>query len=181
LGPVVNVLWAKYKDGNVVYRLSANADGRIQISSGYEGGFINQEGDFFSANVQENRWYFIASTYRYSDRSYRVRIYDYTADDFLADDLTGNFNHDINVGDPGDGFFILSYASPSLSFKGLMDACIVFSRALSVEELEDIRMGMFGEGQGNGTLEVTVEVDDPVIAGTPDDTDLLTISITAAL
>jgi len=181
LGPTVNVLWAKYKAGNVVYRLSAYADGRIQISSGYEGGFINQEGDWFGTSVQTDRWYFIASTYQYSDRSYRVRIYDYTADDFLDGDLTGNFDHDIDVGDVGDGFFILSYASPSLSFKGLMDACIVFNRALSTEELEDIRLGMFGEGQGNGALEVTVQVDDPTIGGTPDDTDSLSISITDPL
>jgi hypothetical protein len=60
-----------------------------------------------------------------------------------------------------------------------MDACIVFNRALSVEELEDIRLGMFGEG--NSILEVTVEVDDPTIVGTPDDTDYLSITITAPL
>ena len=164
-----------------MYRLSAYADGRILISSGYEGGFINQEGRWFGANVQTNRWYFIASTYQSSDRSYRVRIYDYTADNFLDDDLIGNFNHDINVGDPGDGFFILSYASSTFSFKGLMDACIVFNRVLSAQELEDIRLGMFGEGQGNAALEVMVQVDDPTIGGTPDDMASLSISITVPL
>ncbi|MFC1793816.1 cadherin-like domain-containing protein, partial [Planctomycetota bacterium] len=178
LGPVVNEFLGKYKNGNVVYRLSAYADGRIRISSGYEGGFNHQEGDWFPTTVQTDRWYFIASTYQYSDRSYRLQIYDYTAGDFLADDLTGNFDHDINVGDVGDGFFVLSYASATFSFKGLMDACIIFNRALSVQELEDIRLGMFGEGQGNATLQVTVEVDDPTISGTPDDAAPLSITIT---
>jgi len=178
LGPTINMLLAKYKDGNIVYRLLASPDGMIRISTGYEGGFLNQEHDWFGSPVQTGRWYFIASTYQHIDRSYRVRIYDYTADNFLDDDLIGNFNHDINVGNPGDGFFILSYASPVYSFKGLMDACIVFNRALSVEELEDIRLGIFGEGQENGTLEVTVQVDDPTIVGTPDDTDSLSITIT---
>jgi len=127
LGPTVNMLWAKYKDGNVVYRLLAYPDGGIRISSGYEGGFINQEHDWFGGLVQADRWYFIASTYQHTDRSYRVQIYDYTADDFLDDDLTGNFDHDIDVGNPGDGYFILSYASPTLSFKGLMDASLRIS------------------------------------------------------
>jgi hypothetical protein len=179
LGPTVNEFWAKYKYRNVVYRLSAFADGRVRISSGYEGDYGHQEGDWFGANVQTDRWYFIASTYQASDRSYRLRIYDYAAGDFLAEDLTGNFEHDINVGQEGDGFFVLSYASPTFSFKGLMDACIVFNRALSVQELEDIRLGMFGEGQGNTALEVTVQVDDPTIVGTPDDTASLSISIAA--
>jgi len=58
-----------------------------------------------------------------------------------------------------------------------MDACIVFNRALSVQELEDIRLGMFGGG--DSALEVTVEVDDPAVAGTPDDTASLSIAITA--
>jgi hypothetical protein len=62
-----------------------------------------------------------------------------------------------------------------------MDACIVFNRALSVQELEDIRLGMFGEGQGNAALEVTVQVDDPTIVGTPDDTASLSITITTPL
>ncbi|MHC4440485.1 MAG: cadherin-like domain-containing protein, partial [Planctomycetota bacterium] len=179
IGPTVNQIWSKYKDGNIVYRLLVQADGRIRISSGYEGGFSSQEHDWFGTPVQTDRWYFIASTYQSSDRSYRVRIYDYTAGDFLDDDLTGNFDRDIDVGDVGDGFFAFSYASPYYSFKGLMDACIVFDRPLSVQELEDIRLGMFGEGQGNAALEVTVQVDDPTIGGTPDDTALMSISITA--
>ncbi|MFC1603893.1 hypothetical protein ACFL5F_02595, partial [Planctomycetota bacterium] len=179
LGPNVNEFWGKHKDGNVVYRLSAYDDGMIRISSGYEGGYINQETDWFPTPVQTDRWYFIASTYQYSDRSYRVQIYDYTADDFLDDDLTGNFEYDINVGDVGDGFLVLSYPSSTFSFKGLMDACIVFNRTLSVQELEDIRLGMFGGG--NAALEVTVEVDDPTIVGTPDDTASLSITITAPL
>jgi len=177
LGPHVNEFWGKYKDGNVVYRLSAYADGMIRISSGYEGGFTNQEGDWFPTPVETDRWYFIASTYQYSDRSYRVQIYDYTAGDFLDDDLTGNFEYDVVVGDVGDGYFTLSYASEIFSFKGLMDACIVFNRVLSVQELEDIRLGMFGGG--NAAFEVTVQVDDPAVAGTPDDTASLSITVTA--
>ncbi|MHC4436550.1 MAG: cadherin-like domain-containing protein, partial [Planctomycetota bacterium] len=43
LGPTINEFWGKYKYRNVVYRLSAYADGRIRISSGYEGEFANQE------------------------------------------------------------------------------------------------------------------------------------------
>ena len=177
LGPHVNEFWGKYKDGNVVYRLSVHNDGRVRISSGYEGGFVNQEADWFPTPVEPDRWYFIASTYQYSDRSYRLQIYDYTAGDFLDDDLTGNFEYDIVVGDPGDGYFTLSFASESFSFRGLMDACIVFNRALSVQELEDIRLGMFGGG--NSALEVTVEVDDPAVVGTPDDTASLSVTITA--
>ncbi len=174
LGPEghYNEIFAKYKEDNVSYRLEVNYDGRVRISIGYADPF-QQEHDWFPTSIVTDRWYFIASTYEYSTRSYRVQIYDYAADDFLDNDLVGSFDHDVIV---GDGNLLLGYPSDLFSFNGLMDACIVFNRVLSVEELNGIRLGMYrGE---NSALEVTVEVDDADAAVSPDDTASLSIMVT---
>jgi hypothetical protein len=168
-----NTFLEKHRDNNISYRLQAVYDAgedasKIRLSIGYEGDW-KEESAVFSTPVETDRWYFVASTFDYETRSYRVQVYDYTAGNFIADDLVGTFDNDITV---GDGNFYLGYPSTNYHFDGLMDACIIFNRVLSVEELENIRLGMFG------FLDVTVEVDDTTGEPTPDDMASLLITIT---
>ena len=78
----------------------------------------------------------------------------------------------------GDGVLNLGQPSDSFCFNGLVDSCIVYNRALTVEEIENIRTNMYGENWNvNPTMTFAVTVD-YYDEGTPDDTEILSIDVT---
>jgi hypothetical protein len=116
---------------------------------GYNGGASWEALDHGTA-MSSGRWYHIGFTYQDSDRAYRMRIWDDTASALLGGgEVTGNYTNNINVedaplyiGGPATGFGIV----------GEMDEMVVFNDILSAEEIDQIRGGSYGSGDGGGQI-----------------------------
>lgn len=113
---------------------------RLGYNSGnsYEDIFIAQ-GTF---TCTTNRWYHFGITYQDSDKSFRIRIWDDTAQQVYeyAGNTTNNIylcTQDICVGTRSDG---------SEDFDGLIDELVVFKDVLTAAQIDAIRNGTYGGG-----------------------------------
>lgn len=88
-------------------------------------------------------WYHIAVTYDgNNDDSYRIRIHDESG--LVGVDLTGT-GSDMFM---GTSSFVVSYASTSSALDGNLDEIVVFNRALSLTEIDQIWAGTYGAAAG---------------------------------
>ena len=92
--------------------------------------------------------YHVGVAFQDSDRSYRIRIWDDNASDFLNSDITGNFTNNITIEDAP--MFINNLEASETSGFGdcRMDEIVVFKDVLSTSEIDQIRAGTYGAAGG---------------------------------
>ncbi|MCK5612125.1 hypothetical protein KAR91_60195, partial [Candidatus Pacearchaeota archaeon] len=91
----------------------------------------------FGTVCQTGRWYSFAVSYNDTDYSYRIRIYDHTANDFLGPDATGDMG-----GTPTLTTAQLAWGGRADNqdyLDGYLDEIVVFNRWLESYELDTIR------------------------------------------
>lgn len=91
-------------------------------------------------------WYHVGVTYKDSDRSFRIRIWDAGAAALLGSDLTGTFASAMALSDAQ--VEVANYNAGGAGFDGLMDDIVVFSRALSADEIDEVRAQTFDVAAG---------------------------------
>lgn len=96
-----------------------------------------------TGQLQAGRWYHVGFTYVESTLAYRLRVWDATAEDFLAADLTGAASGTLHRSD--EVFYLGRRYDAGYYFDGLLDDVVVFNRALSVTELDAVRAMTFGD------------------------------------
>jgi hypothetical protein len=109
----------------------------------------------FGTQVATGKWYHIAVTFKNSDKSYRMRIWDDDAGALLGADLTGTATNNINVEDAylriGHSWFSGAHAND-----GLIDEIVVFDDILSTDEIDQIRAGTYGAAAGGSNAQVII-------------------------
>lgn len=115
-----------YNDGAGVF---------ISLVSWYDGGG-NYEIAQHESSVSAGVWYHVGVTYDGSTGAYRIHMWDDGAGQILRSDRIGAFSH---VPDVDTNNVSIGYA-----YDGLLDDYLVFSRVLSVEEIDSIRKQTFG-------------------------------------
>ena len=127
------------------FSITTSSAGTVRMRIGYNGG-ADVETILFTASLPAaKRWYHVAVTFDDSDKSYRIRVYDFTTQDQVAADKTGNTTNNIWVGNPP--LTIGAYHDgSSYSFEGLMDEVVVFKDILTQSEIDDIRDGTYSVG-----------------------------------
>jgi hypothetical protein len=119
-----------------IYRQSGTY--RFTIGLGYSNGSSSDWAEAFDPNttVQTGRWYHVGMTYEDSGKTWRVRVWDDTAQ--TATEGTGTWDQNINVEDANvyvgrydDGGYV----------DGLVDQVVVFKDILTAAEIDSIRIG----------------------------------------
>lgn len=109
----------------------------IALVSWFNGGG-NYEMALHESPVSTGVWYHVGVTYDGNTGAYRIRIWNDGPGEILGPDKTGAFSHVPDV-DPNN-------VSVGYAYDGLLDDYLVFSRVLSVEEIDGIRNQIFGAG-----------------------------------
>lgn len=94
------------------------------------------------------RWYHIALTYDNSDYSYRIRIWDDTAQAIHGSDKAGTAT-DIFI---CDSPVYIGYPVSSQTINGNLDEQLVFDDVLSIADIDAIRAGTYGGGPAGRTV-----------------------------
>ena len=110
---------------------------KVAFVMGHTNGTAYQKVTFATA-CAINKWYHVGITYKASDKSYRIRIWDDNASAFLGNDLTGAFTNATDARDvgltigarEGDG---------NREFDGYLDELVVFNAVITTDEIDDIR------------------------------------------
>ena len=115
---------------------------RFSLSVGYLAGHAADTFELSTLDVQPGRWYHVAMTYRDSDASYRLRVWDDTA--ATVAETAGNGT---NRTDPTDAPWqigrLIGWQGPAGYFDGLMDEMVVFKSVLTAAEIDQIRQGIY--------------------------------------
>ncbi len=94
--------------------------------------------------VSAGKWYHVVMTYRDSDKSYRINIWDEDAGALLSD-TTGTTMYHISI---TDADVCVGGRADELSrhfFDGLLDEMVVFNDILTTAEIAEIRAGTYGK------------------------------------
>jgi len=119
-----------------------NNNNKLGVLLGYSGG-ASFESVYLTSAVLVGRFYSYGATYDDSDKSYRLRVWDHTADALLQE-ITGNFTNNVNIED--GSLFIGSRDGGSVSFDGLMDETVVFNDIKTADKIDQIRAGTYAPG-----------------------------------
>jgi hypothetical protein len=143
-GSYPNVVWSKGMtayDGGHCLRWWNNPDFRLQFASGVRSRTTS------GLSLAVDQWYYLACTYNETDGVMRLYIYDATAGSVLYNTTTtsapGTYGYPIR--DTG-AWYVGHWSANSVltrGFDGLIDEFVVFNRALSVEDIELIRDGLY--------------------------------------
>ena len=96
--------------------------------------------------VQAGRWYHVAATWRNSDKSYRLRVWDDTAG--TVTEITGNGSYSTDTtGAAWEVGRMTGWNGPGSCFDGLIDELVVCKDILSATEIDLIRQGSYGGDQ----------------------------------
>jgi len=107
----------------------------IALVSWYNGGG-NYQIVLHESSLSAGRWYHVGVTYDGDAGDYRIRVWDDGAGEVLGSDKVGAF---ANVPDVDVNNVAIGYA-----YDGLLDDYLVFSRVLSIAEIDGIRGQTFG-------------------------------------
>jgi len=114
----------------------------LYVILGYNSGNSGTE-YYHTGQLQTGRWYHIGFTYVESTLSYRLRVWDAKAGDFLATDLTGTASGTLSRST--EPFYLGRRTETGYYLDGLLDDVVVFDRALSEAELDAVRKQTFGD------------------------------------
>ena len=92
-----------------------------------------------SLRVASGKWYHVGMTYQDSDRAWRIRVWDDTAQQVY--ETTGTGTRAINV---KDADFELGRTLATNYWNGYMDEVAVFDDVLTADEIDQIRQGTYG-------------------------------------
>jgi len=130
---------SNYATGAILDIAIANADEKLQILLGYNSGSSYQTIKH-GLVMGLATWYHVGVTYEDSTKAYRMRVWDDTAS--ICWDTAGTASNNINVeasnisvGSDGDGGY---------EFEGLIDEVVIFNDILTVDEIDEIRRGVYG-------------------------------------
>ncbi len=136
--------WSE-KDNQRSFRLyiTNGATGcHFALSIGYFAGHAADTFEMPTVEVQPGRWYHVGITYRDSDASYRLRVWDDTAG--TAVEMTGNGTNRTDTTDaPWQIGRLVGWQGPAGYFDGLMDEMAVFNRVLTATDIDQIRQGIY--------------------------------------
>jgi hypothetical protein len=138
-------LWAKADGTGTSLALmveSAGGDYRIYVRKGNGTGDTYETAWLTSLGLAPNQWYHVGITYNDADRSYRIRVYDASADSTL--ERTGVFANAISVNKSDMAIGALPGSSVYYA-DGLMDELVVFKDILTAAEIDKIRQGTYGK------------------------------------
>jgi hypothetical protein len=125
------------------FAFRVSSDGLFRLYQGYNGGSSAESVDYTTA-MSTGIWYHTGVTYDDSDKSYRIRVWDNNAGDFLDSDLTGSFANAINI--ESVDLIIGNNETSTNEFDGLIDELVVFDDILTVGEIDEIRAGTYDAG-----------------------------------
>jgi hypothetical protein len=91
-------------------------------------------------NLIHDRWYHMGFTYNYTDGSFKLRVWDDTAQSVVVN-ASDNFVNPMQTG--ANGFNIGGQGNRS--YQGWYDEVVVFDRVLTVDEIDEIRNAAYGE------------------------------------
>lgn len=138
-------IWTKWSDTNKSVGLFVYDSSGIRWGLG--NGATTEEHQHISTAVQVGRWYHIGATYDSSNDSYRLRIYDATADSVTEDTGTST----VSVGTCAEPVSLGSDADRADSLDGRLDEVVVFNDILTAAQIDAIRNGTYLVEQAVGT------------------------------
>jgi hypothetical protein len=125
-----------------LYVTNLPAGARFTMSVGYLAGHAADSYELSTLDVQPGRWYHVAMTYRDSDASYRLRVWDDTAATVV--ETAGNGANRTDTTDaPWQIGRLGGWLGPAAYFDGLMDEMVVFKSDLKATEIDQIRQGIY--------------------------------------
>jgi hypothetical protein len=141
LGVITNeYLVSKYDVANSKRSLGVYVDSSLKpmVYLGYNGGASGETLGPVNVVLTSDQWYWILVTYDSSDKSYRIRVYDETAD--TTTEVTGNSTNAINI---EDAAFCVGRRDGDYSYdlRANIDYLSVFKDILTAAEGDDIRTG----------------------------------------
>ena len=122
-----------WSDPNIVLRLALSSNGTAWTNN------YNH-----ASGMSLNQWYHIGVTYDGGDYSYRLRVWDESAQQILGTDLVGT-GIDPFVGN-GEVTLSANDVSTFWNWIGNLDEVVVFNDVLTVNEIDQIRAGTYGAG-----------------------------------
>ncbi len=122
--------------------IRVGSDGKIKFYIGYNGG-ASSELIYNVGSLVAGRWYHFGFTFDDSDKSWKVQCYDDTAE-IRIHNANGNSTNNISVEDASVGIGATFSAGPAAPMDGEMDEVVVFKDILSVDEIVEIRQGIYG-------------------------------------
>jgi hypothetical protein len=132
-------------DNQRSFRLYITNDGarcHFILSIGHFGGHAVDNLELSTLKVQAGRWYHVGVTYRDSDLSYRLRVWDDT--DGTVVETTGHTTYQTDTTDaPWQISRLVGWQGPAGYFDGLMDEMVVFNSVLTATEIDQIRQGIY--------------------------------------
>lgn len=93
-----------------------------------------------------DRWYHVAATFNASTKEYRLRIFDSVEDLVLDSDVTGTYGYDLAVNTDPVTLGADSHPNMDHTFSGKLDEVLVFNKALSTAEIDEVRSQCFPNG-----------------------------------
>lgn len=129
------------KDGESLFSIAAEllSTSRIRFYFSYGAG---TEDYIHGATLEEDKWYHLALTYDDNTQDYRIRIHDENGS--IGIDKVGTTTNQpiIRAGD-----FSLGNNNLLQGFDGNIDEAVMFTKALSISEIDQIWSGIYGHGQ----------------------------------
>jgi hypothetical protein len=140
-------IWSKYESAANTRSMELgvdNATQRFKVFMGIGTGSSSVNFSELNTTVVADRWYHVTVTYRDSDKSWRIRVWDDTAQ--TAVESTGNTTSFINV---EDAPFHINGNPSGNELDIIIDEFVVFSDILTVAEIDDIRGGTYSKSTNN--------------------------------
>ncbi len=141
---VGRAILSKHDFGKNSFMLTvAEVDGtyRVRFSIGVNSGTNWEHLTDSTTAIVPGQWYHVGVTYDNTDKSYRIRIYDATAD--AVAEKVGKSSNNIHAGDGTLYAGRLQY--PGSDWDGLIDECAVFKDVLTASEIDQIRQKVYGK------------------------------------
>jgi len=118
---------------------------KLEMFVGYSSG-NNAEIFVHDSTLQRGRWYHVGITFDNSSKSYRIRIWDATANAILGTDKTGTAVHSVVI---DNGEVRIGHSAGLTRFNYNLDATLdefaVFNDVLSAADIDKIRQGTYGK------------------------------------
>lgn len=128
--------------GNLVWQMQLRGQGAGPYAGVHwsSDGVLYESGEVTSVVLTANKWYHVAVTYKDSDKSWQVTVWDQTAGTRYTNSGSGSNN--ISLAETQEfsiGRTALNY------FDGNIDEVVIFNRILTIAEIDEIRAGTYAK------------------------------------
>ena len=130
-------IYYKYEPKTFLIYVLSDED-KLILVKGYNAG-ASVEYDSFATGFQVDTWYHLGIGYRESDKSYYIRIWDDTANDFLDADTIGSFSEETSV---LNSTLYMGIWEASLN----LDETIIWNVKKSLGDVDRVRNGSYTYG-----------------------------------